>query len=151
MGRQGQTLAAPCPRSSQVALTEPANALIRDNRGWQGSRCLIRTDALTALSGRGTYSITANAGSLPLSCFSIGVAPVALGFSGGLIVNDARNSIILKLLAGIDLGSCCSIGCRLMDHCLGLNTLLLFALCFDALCTPFVPGYGCRQTLLLSC
>lgn len=30
-----------------------------------------------------------------------------------------------------------------MLDCLGLNTLLLFAICFFALRTPFVPGYRC--------
>lgn len=84
---------------------------------------------------------------LPLSCFSVGIAPVAFGFSGGLIFCVARAALFLGF------GSCCflglggGIGCNLLKG----STLLFFELYPRALGLPFVPGRSNSQTLFLPC
>lgn len=84
---------------------------------------------------------------LPLPCFSIGIAPVAFGFSGGLIFRVASATVLLSLVARCFLGLGGSIGCHLVKGC----TLVLFELFPRALRLPFVPGRGYSQPLFLPC
>jgi hypothetical protein len=84
---------------------------------------------------------------LPLPCFSIGIAPVAFGFLGGLILGVAIATILLSLVARCLVGFGCSIGCHLIKGC----TLSLFELYPSALRLPFIPGRGYGHTLFLPC
>lgn len=82
---------------------------------------------------------------LLLSRFALGVAPIAFGFSGSLVFDDACDHVVLALPARVN----CGIGCRPVSRRLGIDTLLLFELCPFTLRTSFVPGRGCRPTLFL--
>jgi hypothetical protein len=79
---------------------------------------------------------------LPLPCFSIGIAPVAFGFSGGLVFSIAGGTVLLSLVACCLIGG---IGCLLIKG----RTLLIFELYPCALRLPFLSGRGYSHTLFL--
>lgn len=77
-----------------------------------------------------------------LSRFAIGIATVALGLSGGLVLDHARDALFLGGLTCFDFSSRCSIGCRLLFGGFGPNALLLLELHPFPFGTPCFPGLG---------
>ena len=89
--------------------------------------------------------------SLFLSRLAIGVAQIACGLSGGLILDDARNAVFVSLLTCFDFGSGGSIGSCLTFGRFSLNALELLELYPFPLGTPFLPGLGCCHAFFLPC
>jgi len=82
-----------------------------------------------------------------LSCFSVGIAPVAFCFLRSLIVNVARIKVLLDLVACCRLDVGRSVGFHLTLVC----TLFIFAHYPCALRLPFFPGRSNSKTLFLTC
>jgi len=72
--------------------------------------------------------------------FALGVAPVAFGFSGGLVVMDSRDLVIQRFLAGFGFGFGGRICCRLFLHRFGFDPVTFVELGLIALCAPHISG-----------
>ena len=89
--------------------------------------------------------------SLTLPRLAIGVAPVAFGLPGDLVLDNAGDALVLSCCTCFDV--CCrdSVCCCLTFGDLGLNALLLLELRQISRGTKFLPRMSCRHTFLLPC
>lgn len=86
-----------------------------------------------------------------LSRFAIGIAQIAGGLSGSLILDDARDAVGRGLFTSFDFGSGGSISGCLTFGRLGLSLVLLIALQAFSRGSPFLPGRSYSHTLFLPC
>lgn len=86
-----------------------------------------------------------------LPCLAIGVASVSFRLSRGFVLDHARDTVFLGLLARVGLGSRRSLGICLSLGGLGANALLFLELYPFALRATFFPGCGDSEALGLAC
>jgi hypothetical protein len=138
-----------CPRYIYAASSHPLNARIpRTTLDIGAEATALSLDTWHNLHPRPQGRL---AKCLPLSRLAIGVAPVAFGLPGGLVLDNTGDAFGFSRFTCFNVGFCDSVCCCLTFGNLGLNALLLLVPCPFSRSAQFLPSLGCRHTFLLPC